>query len=474
MSLARSNRFQTHFVAALLCVAACAEQVATPTAPADLRRVTGAPARVTAANRFIVHFKADAVSSDFADRIAALGATLIASYDGAGLAVVDGLDAVALAQLAAAGDIEVVDADNVFRFIDSPSRSTTIDVNLGANSPTNPTTAFLYPFQWNMRAIRADAAWAAGQVGSPAVKVAIIDTGIDYLHPDLAGRVDLANSASFVPAEDPFVPLLFPGREVFTDLNYHGTHIAATVSSNALLAAGVTSRTTLMAIKVLDVNGDGSTSAFVGGIIYAADRGANVLNLSLGVEELLDRTDKDIRAFERAFERVLRYARSRGATIIVSAGNEAQDLDAKQTFKVFCGMQNVVCVSATGPTSQGSVAGPWQNIDAPAGYSNFGHTAIEVAAPGGNGTSLVFGPCSTTSLVFPACQSAFFALGLQGTSQAAPHVSGTAALILAKEGSMSPSSLKSALGRTADDLGKAGRDDRYGRGRINVQRALGL
>jgi lantibiotic leader peptide-processing serine protease len=460
---------------ALLLAAACSERVAPPAAPAELSRISAPTVRATASNRYVVTFKADAVPSDFADRVAALGATVTASYDGAGIAVVDDLNAVALTQLSAANDIEAVDPDLVFRFIDAPATLATLDAtDVSANSTTNPSTAILYAFQWNMRAIRADAAWAAGQLGSPAVKVAIVDTGIDYLHPDLVGLVDLANSASFVPAEDAIVSALFPAREAFTDLNYHGTHVAAVVSSNALLVAGVSSRTTLMAVKVLDVNGAANTSTMVAGLLHAVDHGANVVNMSIGVRDLLSRESNVIRAFERAINRVFRYAKSRGVAVVVSAGNESQDLDENQTFKLFCGATHVICVSATGPTSQGSPTGPWQNIDAPASYSNYGHTAVEVAAPGGNGTSVIVGPCSRTSLVLPQCQTAFLALGLQGTSSAAPHVSGLAALVLAKQGPMTPTQLKTILGKSADDLGAPGRDDFYGRGRINVQKALGL
>ena len=472
MSLTRSSGGQALASALLLFAAACGDRIGPPASAAELTRISSNAVRSTSIDRYLVYFKADDVPSDFVDRVAALGGTIAASYDAAGLAVVQGLDPAAAAQLTALADVDAVDQDAVFRFdLRDPA---TIDVtDVGANSPSNPATAFLYPYQWNMRVIRANTAWAAGQLGSPAVKVAIIDTGIDYLHPDLAGLVDLANSASFVPAEDPFVPVLFPGREVFTDLNFHGTHVAATVSSNALLAAGVTSRTTLMAVKVLNVNGDAAISGIVAGIIHATDRGAHILNLSLGVEELLDRQDPAVRAFERALNRILRYTKSRDVAIVASAGNESQDLDQNQIFKVFCDAAHVICVSATGPT-QGGTAGPWQNIDALASYSNFGHTAIDVAAPGGNGNSFVVGPCSRTSLVIPVCQTSLIAIGVAGTSQAAPHVSGLAALLLAQHGGMSPSQLKAKLGNSADDLGPKGRDDAYGRGRINVRAALGL
>ena len=476
MRLRRRSRAHAAAVlaAALLASACVSRDVASP-ATADLTRLTSAAASVTAANRYIVHFKGTDIPADFSTVVASAGGTIDASYDGAGIAVVSNLGGDGAEQLERMSSVEAVDPDNVFQYIDAPAAFATIDVtDVSANSASDPTTAVLYPFQWNLRAIQANTAWAAGQLGSPAVKVAIIDSGIDYLHPDFAGLVDLANSASFVPAEDAIVPIVFPGREPFTDLLYHGTHVAAAVSSNSLLVAGVTSRTTLMAVKVLDVTGSALTSTMVAGFLHAVDHGANIVNMSIGVRDLLSRDTRAVRAFERALNSVFRYAKSHDVTIIVAAGNEAQDLDANQTFKVFCGATHVICVSATGPTSQGSPTGPFQNIDAPASYSNFGHTVIEVAAPGGNGTSVIVGPCSRTSLVFPACQTQFLALGAQGTSAAAPHAAGLAALLLAKHGSMSPAQLKSIIGRTADDLGPSGRDDRYGRGRINVRKALGL
>src|SRR2546423_13497085 len=82
-----------------------------------------------------------------------------------------------------------------------------------------------------MRAIGADRAWAAGYLGSPDVKVVILDTGIDYLHPELQGLVDLSLSRSFVPAEDTVVERLYPGRHHVTVLFWHGTAMAATVAS---------------------------------------------------------------------------------------------------------------------------------------------------------------------------------------------------------------------------------------------------
>jgi subtilisin family serine protease len=459
----------------MLFLSACAD-MPTPTAsaPTALSRIDAATAHATATARHLVYFAGGTTPSGLAARVSELGGQIAASYEAVGIVVVDGLSEAAALQLAGDGGISAVDADDSFQFL-APDATATVDAtNAAIASPTNPSTAAFFPFQWNMRVIGADAAWAAGQLGSSAVKVAILDTGIDYLHPDLAGRVDLANSASFVPAEDPFVPILFPGRQPFTDLHYHGTHVAATVSSNAFLAAGVGSRTTLMAVKVLSVSGTGTASAILGGIVFATDRGAQVINLSLGVEDLLSRKDKQVKAFQRMVDRAFGYAHSKGVMIVAAAGNESQDLDAKQTFKAYCGSTHVTCVAATGPTSQTSNAGPWANIDAPASYTNFGVKHVDLAAPGGNGASLVWGACSTSSLVVPQCQTALFGLALGGTSQAAPHVSGAAALVLAQRGMLPPGTVEAILLNTSDDVGEKGKDAFSGRGRLNVRRALGL
>ena len=428
---------------------------------------------VAGPEKHLVHFASDAIPADFADQVTSLGATVDAAYDGVGIAVVSGLSPDAVTQLASKPGVTDVDPDNAFQFVDDASEAVMADATSVIASPGNPATAAIFPFQWNMRAIGAHVAWAAGYLGSPAVKVAILDTGIDYLHPDLAGRVDLANSASFVPSDDALVAAMFPTRNPVTDLHFHGTHVAATVNSNAVLAAGVSSMTTLMAVKVIGANGVGTTSALLAGIVYAVDHGANVLNLSLEVRDLLSRKDKDLKDFQKATNRFYSYAHKKGVTVVVAAGNSALNLDTKHTFKAYCESQHVICVSATGPTA-GGVPGPWTNVDAPATYTNFGVKSIDLAAPGGNTSSAVFGACSTSSLVIPACRTALIPIGLQGTSQAAPHVSGVAALLLGAHGPLTPGALQQMLENSADDLGDSGKDRFYGRGRVSARNAVGL
>jgi subtilisin family serine protease len=231
-------------------------------------------------------------------------------------------------------------------------------------------------------------------------------------------------------------------------------------------------------VKVLNVNGSGPFSAIFNGILWAADHGADVANMSLGT----DFPKAHNGSFLGFYNRIFNYANRKGTLVVVAAGNDSIDLDHDgNNFNANCNAPNVVCVAATGPTASAGVNGPWANVDAPSFYTNFGRSAISVAAPGGNignngaGTGgFVWEACSRTSLQVPVCQTGTFVLGVIGTSQATPHVSGLAALLVEQVGHGNPSQVKARLQQSADDLGATGTDPFYGKGRINVPRAEGL
>jgi lantibiotic leader peptide-processing serine protease len=129
-------------------------------------------------------------------------------------------------------------------------------------------------------------------------------------------------------------------------------------------------------------------------------------------------------------------------------------------------------VSATGPESSDNIyVGTWTNVDAPADYTNYGNSAISVAAPGGSFARYVWAACSKTSLVLKVCQTGNYVVGLAGTSMASPHVAGLAALVVEDVG-RNPGRVKTTIQQSADDLGKKGNDPYYGKGRINVELRL--
>jgi subtilisin family serine protease len=460
-------------VASLLALAACTDTtVPTALAPAaPLRSTSATPTSV--GGKYLVNFESNGVPADFAARVAALGARVDASFPGVGIAVVTGLSDLAASTLAATPGVTTVDADHEFQLLE-PATTTVADASAaGVAATASPASAFFFRRQWDMRAIGADKAWAAGKLGSAGVRVAILDTGIDYTNPDLVGRVDLSRSKSFVTVDDPYLAFYFPKKNKVTDLHFHGTHVAATVVSNGGTTAGVTQNTTLMAVKVLSVFGSGTTSGVLGGIMYAADNGADVINMSLG--SVASTSEPGIKEFLKTVNKAVMYAVLKGVTVVVAAGNAGTNLDTnKGEIALYCDHPAVICVSATGPTAAAGVNGPWTNVDALAPYSNYGISAVDVAAPGGAAGGPVWSACSQTSLQAPICQTGIFTLGISGTSMASPHVAGLAALLVAKYGHKNPLAVRLGIQATADDLGAPGYDAQYGTGRINVARALGI
>jgi subtilisin family serine protease len=453
-------------------VSACSEDPVQPTVP---NPTASAAVQTASGGRSVVEFTGQ-LRSDFASQVAALGGTVNFVAAGAGFAGVSGLSATAAATLARLPGISAVYDDFTIQ-VDAVRRGDALAADVSAASPTNPAGAVLFPLQWNMLAINAPAAWAAGNLGSPNVTAAILDSGIDYDNFDMNGLVDLARSTSFVPSDDAILGALFPGRNTVDDLGGHGTLVASQVSSNALAFAGVSSRTRLMGIKVLGFTGSGSLGGILAGIIWAADHGADVANMSIDVPGGVDKAGNGL--FVGIVNRTLNYAQRKGMVVVVAAGNDAIDMDGDgRDYTVFCEAPHVICVSATGPTSGTPFQGPWGNVDAPAPYTNIGRQSITVAAPGGTDFGFVSALCArhfiqvvNNAPTFP-CISGTFILGGEGTSASAPHVTGVVAQMIAKYGKGRPSQIKQMLINGVDDLGAPGRDPYYGYGRVNVLKAL--
>lgn len=444
------------------------------------------------------------VDASFEGEVNSLGGKIKRRHDGAGLTAVSGLTEATAAQLATFPGVVEVSRD-VQISLNLPVAPIEADVaalgGLTADSQTNPAGAILYAWQWNMSLIKANEAWAAGKLGSPSVTVAILDTGIDYDAPDLNGLVDLSRSRSFMSTYVPATPTspvrladdtvsryYFASRNPISDYNGHGTNVATQVSSKAFAFAGVTSRTTLIGVKVLGSNGVGSLGTVLSGVLWAADQGADVANMSLGGGFPRAGNQSIIRIINGVFD----YAKKKRMMVVVSAGNAAQDLDNNgDTYSTYCDAPHVLCVSAVGPKL---VTGA---PDDPAFYTNFGRRSIDVAAPGGNAdaangfprsawpwgadiASWVWSFCSKTVIGWTSanvpqltsCAAGNRLSGYIGTSQAAPHAAGLAALVISVSGASKSMEVKRRITETADDLGPRGRDAYYGFGLINVANAV--
>jgi hypothetical protein len=482
-----------------LTLVGCQDATAPDDAPSALSAKPMMSSEAEAApSRLLVVFNGGHAPSDFGDRVSSLGGVVDTIFDNVGFAVASGLTAAAAQELRSAPGVSAVEPDLIVG-ADAVDEPPAADLGVAdatavaiGSSPA-PAGAAFYSRQWNLRAIGVDVAWAAGLLGESSVRVAILDTGIDYLHDDLVGRVDLSRSTSLLhlshscPTTDPGQPSgneddevrsTFPGRELFTDLHSHGTGVAALISSNARWLAGVTQRTTLFSVKVHDRFRRNCVSVYLAGMIYAADQGADVIHLSIPLEFRKDSFPGIVAAVNRAAS----YAHRKGAVLVAAAGNDMADFDHDATRFKFCNAVHVICVAATGPTSAAGLGGPWQNVDAVAPYTAFGRSTINVAGPGGTGNpgdaTTVWLVCSQTTL-FPGapqrpCRTGQKIWSSTGTSFGAAATSGLAALLVSTIGKGHPDEVTAAIQQSADDLGQPGTDPYYGKGRINVARAVGV
>jgi lantibiotic leader peptide-processing serine protease len=436
------------------------------------------PAAVSASGRnYIVICRSTALPSGFSAAVSAAGGTITHRFGSVGAAAVSAAGSSFVSKMSAVAGVQYVVPDVKLDWL--PDQAYSQAVTKSASVPAVAADSYgstepYFGYQWDMQAIDAAGAWATGDTGA-GVRVAVLDTGIDPTHPDLASNLDKELSKSFVPYEPTIV-----------DHDGHGTNVAGIIAAakNGVGVIGVAPNAQIVAVKVLDGTGSGDLSWVIEGILYANAVGAKVINMSLGAylprqgfvaQDGTHVTADDVAGFLALMTRVVNSAWSNGSLLVAAAGNESVDLTGDQGLvHLPSDVGRTLCISATGP--QGWGLDPSVNLDTPAVYTNYG-SAIDLAAPGGNIDPTLYAndtPGWWFDLVFgdyPMADGGY--VWMAGTSQATPHVSGIAALIIAAHhGNIGPTQVESILERTANDLGKPGRDPWYGLGEVNAAAAV--
>lgn len=414
---------------------------------------------------FVVALKNPSRATEVRQMAESLGATVRAELPAIGALNLSALSPSAALALSKSPDVERVDQDYLVPWIPKPITMSGVRARTVTNPVralgTDQTGAFFYDYQWNMRQIKADRAWKATPAGKGEL-VCILDSGIDPSHVDLMGKVDLTKTKSFVSAP------LFPGDLEIFDYNFHGTWVAGIISSNGLGVASVAPDAQLCALKVLRVDGNGSFGDVIAALVYAGQLRADVINMSLGT--YIDSDLPGVEGLMRELQLAINYATNQGSLVVAAAGNDGVDLDhdAPSLVAIPAQLQNVVSVGATAPINR-------RNYDMLASYSNYGgRTGTDIFAPGGDFvqgsvvTDLVFSACSSYQMTLPfTCTPQTFVFD-GGTSAAAPHVSGAAAVVKSQLGAATPQTLERCLKRGADPLAP---ETVFGTGRLNVLKA---
>jgi len=314
--------------------------------------------------------------------------------------------------------------------------------------------------QWGLDRIQADSAWALAD-GTGAL-IAVVDTGVDLGHPDLAAKIVAYPDADFVERNGTCTGSLRNRtcvQDGAQDANGHGTHvagIAAALTNNGIGVAGTAPGARILPVRVLDANGEGTADQVAAGIRYAADKGADVINLSLGFLSGLDQVAKILGELDPVYA-AIDYAWSKGAVIAIAAGNNSFPLCAEPSAH-----PRAVCVGAT---DQNDLRTFYSNGDATL-------SSTYLVAPGGAGLLFCSGDIYSTYLRSKAttCGPGLGYEALAGTSMATPFVSGVAALLAGR--GLSNQQIVDRLKTTSDDLGLPGRDALFGYGRVNAVRAV--
>ncbi|WP_433875093.1 S8 family serine peptidase [Sinomonas atrocyanea] len=503
-------------LAAGIALAGTLPAIAAPSGTTAATSPTALPSAAQAGSQnYLVLYKSGGKAAGKSlDAIAKAGGTLVQDYSAIGVAVVSSAASDFSAKLRAT-DPSVDAASSTASF--GVALKGDADAAAAADPIEPPTPApggdSLSGLQWDMDQMKAPEARAISG-GSTSVVVGDIDTGLDYTHPDLAPNVDFSRSVSCVGG----VPNQSPSA--WMDDNGHGTHTAGTIAAakNDLGIVGVAPNVKLAGIKAGNADGFFFPEAVVCSFMWAAEHGIQVTNNSYYADPWLFncKNDPDQRAIWEAERRAIKYAQSKGTTVVAALGNFSDDLahptqDVQSPDDSTLVTRDVTNACAVVPTEVSGVIGVTANGSKgfKSYYSNYGSGVADVMAPGGDRKNVAAGiPNGRVLSTYPAALAAgcgpnavVDASGatycyLQGTSMASPHVAGVAALVVSA-GVTSPGAVAARIGGTADAVpcptdmsvyaanpsvdngapqvctGGAGYNSFAGKGRVNALAAIG-
>ncbi|TXS21298.1 peptidase S8 [Streptomyces sp. adm13(2018)] len=428
------------------------------------------PAAWAAGTRAYLVITAPGGTSAVTGAITSNGGSVFAGYDAIGVIVAHSTSASFAASMRSVSGVQQVGAT---RTSDVPADA--YNPALPAN-PAQSATTLTESNRWDMTQIKAEQAWAV-TTGSATVKVGVLDTGVDDQHQDIAPNFNAADSASCAYGKAD------ARTGAWRDVGTHGTHVAGTIAAakNGKGVIGVAPGVKISSVRIAEP----TSSLFfaentICGFMWAGDHGFKVTNNSYYTDpwQFNCPDNLDQAAIIEGVRRAQVYAEGKGSLQVAAAGNSNYDLANKTTDSESPNDSTPVTRTITNacldiPTELPGVVTVASQASggAKASYSNFGNGVIDVAAPGGDGSTQVYS-------TLPGGKYG----NMSGTSMASPHVAGVAALIASTNPTFTPAQIRDQLGAQATDRacpsdsrckGTATKNGFFGEGAVDALKAVG-